>query len=542
MESNLTIKTPKLNVQNISSEVFGKTGSSMKNIHGTMSKLAGHVRKSLIRIGALEKRADNQQEKTTKIVNIIKQQKSNIGKKIPGGGGSIENELSEVNKTLVGIQKELSSYFSFQAKSEKQEQDKLSRDQSKKKLRAEESQLKSSSKKLGAAVKDSANNIVNPARGMFDTIMEFVGTLLLGIGANAVFEWLKDEENRKKIEGWFNWIKDHWQWGLVAIGALAALPLVSAIFGVVGTIGTLGSVLAAAVGPLLGLMMNPLFWKIALAIGAGYLIYRAGKFVINKVKDMVTGGEDFTAAREYLNSQLTKAGMRPDGRVDRGSYYRGRDADERNTSRTSEQEKLYSDVVAKRTQLETLKKQMRAEITAKQGTIKDSDLTVDTSSLMPGETNETRLAKARKAKLDEIEQTVMESYGSKITNILNEGNIETRKMGGSVKAGRPYIVGDQQGMSTAELFVPNVDGSIISNPKTKELTQQLYKNITSRKRGRGGVNISTLPMQTNVVPPPEVKIPDGGSATDVPEIASVNMADPYRNFVTANILGITVAA
>ena len=64
MESNLSIKTtntPKFNVKTVSSAVFGKedsaggsSGESLKNIHKTLSKLSGHIRKSLVRIKALE--------------------------------------------------------------------------------------------------------------------------------------------------------------------------------------------------------------------------------------------------------------------------------------------------------------------------------------------------------------------------------------------------------------------------------------------------------------------------------------------------------
>jgi hypothetical protein len=116
VESNLDIKTPKLNVQNVSSAILGKDGGSngsIKNIHGTISKLAGHVRKAVIRIGALEKRVDSQEEKTTKIINILKTQKSNVGGKIPATGGqnSLEKELAEVNKTLVEVQKELQIFL-----------------------------------------------------------------------------------------------------------------------------------------------------------------------------------------------------------------------------------------------------------------------------------------------------------------------------------------------------------------------------------------------------------------------------------------------
>ena len=65
--------------------------------------------------------------------------------------------------------------------------------------------------------------------------------------------------------------------------------------------------------------------------------------------------------------------------------------------------------------------------------------------------------------------------------------------------------------------------------------------ITSKRRGRGGINISTLPMQTHELPPPEIKMGISGMpSTDVPDIPSVNMADPYRSVVSRNILGITV--
>ena len=69
MESNLNLPsstTPKLNVQTVSSAVFGKDGGlkgSMDNIHGTVSKLAGHVRKAVIRIGALEKKFSELEKK-----------------------------------------------------------------------------------------------------------------------------------------------------------------------------------------------------------------------------------------------------------------------------------------------------------------------------------------------------------------------------------------------------------------------------------------------------------------------------------------------
>ena len=113
---------------------------------------------------------------------------------------------------------------------------------------------------------------------------------------------------------------------------------------------------------------------------------------------------------------------------------------------------------------------------------------------------------------------------------MGSGEMEARAMGGPVSAGTPYLVGERG----PEIFSPNIDGSVVNNMRT----EKIYEMITSKKRGRGGVNIQTLPTITNQLPPPEVKVPSG-PATEVPNISSVNMADPYRQ-LTPMLYGITV--
>ena len=138
------------------------------------------------------------------------------------------------------------------------------------------------------------------------------------------------------------------------------------------------------------------------------------------------------------------------------------------------------------------------------------------------------------------EKEIRAEYADKISQIVPEINIdagtsappvEARKMGGPIKAGRPYLVGE----TGPELVVPNIGGQVI----TSERTEKIYKNLTSRKRGRGGVNVQTLPMITNQLPPPPVQLPSGGEATQVPDIASTNSSDRYRQ-LSASIYGIMV--
>jgi len=545
VESNLNLPsstTPKLNVQTVSSAVFGKDGGlkgSMDNIHGTVSKLAGHVRKAVIRIGALEKKFSELEkkltlntEKITKIKDILKTQKSNIGKKLPGSDqDNLEKTLTETNKLLVEIQKELSKAFASRADDQRRRQDNLRRAQSKKKLQREESQLEKSSKRLGESVAKNANDIVSPVKGIFGQIMDFIGTMVLGIASNAVFEWLKDEDNRKKVEGWFNWIKDHWKWVAAGIGALALIPLVGAIGSVIGVIGSAVAIIKLAMMPLLALLLNPLFWKAMLIVGAGVLLYKAGESLYKAARGGITGGQKFNAAHDILDKKMEDAGLvvrGPNAGKERGSR-RGRGFDYVDPT-DPEKIKVAEEVKTKRKQLYDLRDEMNNEIKTETAKIESSGPTLKGESI----SGQPEMSRAK------IEKGIRKKYEEKIFNLVPEvgqpesSAPEKRKMGGPVKAGMPYIVGDQLGMKTAELFVPHVDGTIINNQKT----QKVYQNLTSKKRGRGGVNISTLPMITNQLPPPEVQLPSD-SATDVPEISSVNMADPYRQ-LSPMLYGITV--
>lgn len=551
MESNLSIKTsniPKFNVKTVSSAVFGKeeggsnigggSGESIRNIHKTLSKLSGHVRKALVRIKALEgkfsevetKLVTNTEkiERIVKIQKILENKKGNKKDNIGGNQKDLTKSLIETNKILVQIQQELMKNISIQSGNEKDKQDKVKRTQSKNKLKKEESQLEKSSKKLGSSIAKASDKILSPVKGIFGQIMDFVGTLVLGIGANAIFKWLENKENQEKVQGWFDWIKDHWKWVAAGIGVLFALPLVGAIAGVISTIGTLVSVIASLATPLLGLMLNPLFWKILLAIGAGILIYKGGEWLVKGIRNMVTGSEDFSAADDVLDKQYEDAGLYPRG------PRRGNLLDEYGTASNKKPTdpakiQLATELNTKRDKLDELRKAMDEEIKTKQEAVDPSKFRAKGSVGPGGQLSQSSNALVADERM-RIEKEVRASYLPKIQSIIAPGGIEARAMGGPVSAGTPYLVGERG----PEIFSPNIDGSVVNNMRT----EKIYEMITSKKRGRGGVNIQTLPTITNQLPPPEVKVPSG-PATEVPNISSVNMADPYRQ-LTPMLYGITV--
>ena len=557
MESNLNIKktdTPKLNVETVSSAVFGKeeggsnigggSGESIRNIHKTLSKLSGHVRKALVRIKALEgkfsevetKLVTNTEkiERIVKIQKILENKKGNKKDNIGGNQKDLTKSLIETNKILVQIQQELMKNISIQSGNEKDKQDKVKRTQSKNKLKKEESQLEKSSKKLGSSIAKASDKILSPVKGIFGQIMDFVGTLVLGIGANAIFKWLENKENQEKVQGWFDWIKDHWKWVAAGIGVLFALPLVGAIAGVISTIGSLVGVIASLATPLLGLMLNPLFWKILLAIGAGILIYKAGEWVVKGIRRNMVGGEGFVDAHDALDDRLKRDGLGIEKTFFGMGKARGYVLPTKENNYmgsfdlTPEQQAIVDDTINKRKKLDDLKKTMEDEITTKREAVDPSKFQgTGTAGPSGSPTSSNSLLFDER---ERIKAEVEDSYLPKIQSIINPGGIEARALGGPTTAGKIYEVGEKG----RELFAPNVDGSVINNMRT----EKIYEMISSGRKGRGGVNIQTLSTITNQLPPPEVKVPSG-PATEVPDIASVNMADPYRQ-LTPMLYGITV--
>ena len=517
--ANTNIQNPKLNVSSIKSPLSGG-GSNLGNVgQGGTSKigtLAKIVRGNKIKINAIEKSQKIQDEKITILKNISQNTQSNIGQKLPDSGGSnIEQSLAETNQILVQIQQELMRASALRSQEERARNDRARRSASKAKLGAEESQLGKSAKKIKKSVGEKAEQTVAPVKGIFGRIMDFLGTLALGIASNAIFEWLKDPSNMEKVKGWFNWIKENWGWAAVAIGAIALMPLAGVITTIIGTL--------SALAPLL-IPIAPLLLKALLIVGGIVLAYKGLEAGFNAVRDSITGGSEFSAAHDILDQKLKEAGLDNDGKKrDKGAGwdFLGWAGTRKEVEMTEDEKKLAADVLAKRKQLNSMRDDMRGEIQKKNLEIDEqAGLTMSSSDSQIQATQSTR---------DAAEKEIRADYAKRITQLVPL-NIEARAKGGPVAAGRPYLVGERG----PELFMPNIGGTVVNNMKT----ERIYQMISSRRRGRGGVNIVNLPPITNKMPPPELPSM-GDQATDVPSISSVNMADPYRQ-LSPMLYGITV--
>ena len=515
------VANPKLNISNIKSPLsgggteLGKVGQGGTSKIGTLAKI---VKKNRIKINSIEKSQEVQDEKITKIKDIIKTKQQNIGKKLPGSSDNIQKSLTETNQILVKIQEELMRSSSLRSKEQRAQSDRSKRGQSKAKLTKEESQLEKSSKRIKKSVGERADQAIQPVKGMFGRIMDFIGTLVLGIAANAIFEWLKNPENMEKVKGWFSWIKDNWGWAAAAIGAIAILPLVGAIAGIIGPLGMMLPLFGAAV---------PFLAKALLIAGAAVLAWKGLEAGFNAIRNRITGGSEFSAAHDVLDKQLKDAGLDNDGKKrSKGAAwdFLGWAGTRKEQNMSKEQQKISADVLAKRKQLNDMRDNMREDIRSKH-----SDM--DKNSGLGGMSSQEDVSKHNKSK-SEAEKEIRANYSEKITQLvpMEINPVEARAMGGPVGPGVTYLVGEKG----PELVEFGEKATVINNMKT----QKVFQSISSRRKGRGGINMVNLAPITNQLPPPELPSM-GDQATESPNISSVDFSNPYRQ-LSAMHLGITV--
>ena len=489
MESNLEQQTPKLNVTNISSAVFGKDGPALGE-ESKIGKLSRILRTTRLKVNNLEKIVGKQEEnivinseKITRLKNILQNQKSDIGEKLPGSGkDDLNTTLLETNRTLVEIQKQLAYDFAMRAVEEKKEAEDEKEATSKSRFKREETALEKSAKKVVSTVKSATKKIVSPIGNIFQKLLAFIGILGKGIAVNAAFEWFKDEENQKKITKIFNILKENWKLLANIFGTIIA---VGAILKVAGAITTIGTVLS--------LLANPIILKLLAVAGTAAGIVA----IANKLKNITAGGEEYRKLYEDNNEKLNKAGVaQPSSPTSKETMLL-----------TPNPEGGYFEMV----------RQGVDQRTGQFGNLTTGSINPDTGKLYatPAQLSAFDAWKSEKLKIDNLDK--------------KSGELpEPRKLGGPVTAGQPYLVGE----GGPELMIPNIDGTVINNMKT----EKIYQMIASGKKSR--TRIVELPPQTIEGPKPEIKLPQG-PATKAPKISSSNPLDGYRS-VTSEIYGIMV--
>ena len=260
MESNLEQQTPKLNVTNVSSAVFGKDGPALGE-ESKIGKLSRILRTTRLKVNNVEKIVGKQEEnivinseKITRLKNIFQNQKSGVGEKLPGSTAEKEKAklnttLEETNRILVEIQKQLAYDFAMRAAEEKKEAEDEKKATSKSRFEREETALEKSEEKEGL-IKTATKKIVSPIGNIFKKLIAFLGILGKGIATNAVFEFFKDEENQKRITKIFNILKENWQLLVKILATIAGFAIIGKAIGLLTTGLALlpGLAIAAGIG------------------------------------------------------------------------------------------------------------------------------------------------------------------------------------------------------------------------------------------------------------------------------------------------------
>ena len=577
MEPNLeqqTPKLPKLNVTNVSSAVFGKEGSALGK-ESKIGKLSRILRTTRIKVNTIEKILPEHQEvigstakkafanarKITSIKNILKNQKSKVGEKLPKSNKeNFVKTLAETNKILVEIQKQLASDFSMQVAEQKEDEQKEKKERSREKLKAEESALEKGRKKIGAALAKTTEKVISPFKGIFDQIKEFVMTVGAGIAVNAAFKWLSEEENRKKMEDAFAFLKNNWKW---IAGVAAGLFLMSPIIGIVSAIISVGTTLATIGGFLFSVLGAPGFLALLAIIGAGAGLYAleralrggdAGAQYDRRAREEAAAGginpKNFNTGAVVLNEDGTPRFVNvfdlPEGDPQKlpGPSLTGRKAKPGQENRnlrvplniSNDAHRKYirrNDGPEVLAQYDAAEKLFRARITAKDKVKADMESEwnkITGRTGIPGRLDFLGAfaelgSLGNKEKREKIDALNLR-YGTNLDQLFE--NMTPRAMGGPVMSGKPYLVGE----SGPELFMPNINGTIVDNTRT----EKIYQVLASGRRGK--MRTITLPPQSIERKKPEVQMPLG-AATKEPKISSSNPFDASR-LMTSEIYGISV--
>ena len=218
--------------------------------------------------GGLEKRIANNERKITAIKNIFKSQKIDIGDKLSPSKITIETlqeQVNENNKLLIKLGDAMSLDYNQRLKEEKKKT-KIEREKLLAKKRRDKEAAIETRKKFTKLVGTTLSGAASPFKNIFSKIFDFFKIIVTGTAINSAMEWYKDEGNKKKVENFFNFLKENANTILLIIGAIVAVDIALKLAGVV-----------LAAKALVALVMNPAFLTIVAVIAAFYGLSKLGE-------------------------------------------------------------------------------------------------------------------------------------------------------------------------------------------------------------------------------------------------------------------------
>ena len=142
------------------------------------------------------------------------------------GGEKTGAALASISANVNAIKK----LVTRQNKLEKDKADDT-REAREKKKRSMKENLLEGGKKMYDKVAGAFGKVLEPAKGIFESIFNFLKLFILGAGLMKLLDWFGDSGNKGKIESIFRFLKDWWP--VLVAGLMALFPGVALIPGVI---------------------------------------------------------------------------------------------------------------------------------------------------------------------------------------------------------------------------------------------------------------------------------------------------------------------
>ena len=471
---------------------------------------------------------------------------------------SVSDALTETNRILVEIQNQLATDFAFRIAEEKEGVKKIKAAESKKRFLTKEGAIEKI-KSVGSGIKNQVDKILAPTKSIFQKIIDFFKIILTGIVLNTAFKWLEKPENQEKLGQFFGFLADHWKWVVATLGTVILVDVIAKL-----VIAAQGIMAAFA------LLTSP-----------------AGLTILGTIAAAAATGKFFGE----LNQSAQRAVKEEEKRKGRALTTKEQ---EQVTIKQATQFPLMPGLnVAIEQQLQRQKKSKGGEIFkslaqgfSTGGTVGGKGAgNVDTvpAMLAPGEfvtrTSATRLFKPFLSDINENAGRLFDQFKQAIIGLTNlvlnqkdnaerfkkiledfnnfldkEARKKNMNIGGGYGRRKPesskIMMNGSNMTSNMTSNVSNINVAlnpqINSGPtafgqagvikKSQGLQQKTYRTISTKPAPRSSfVPINLPPIKSK---PPEISTPTR-TATDVPNISSVNFANPYME-LTPEIYGIFV--
>ena len=76
-------------------------------------------------------------------------------------------------------------------------------------------------KKMFGKVANTFKKVLEPAKGIFESIFNFIKLFFLGAGLMKILDWFGNPDNKDKIQSIFRFLKDFWP--VIAAGVIALM-------------------------------------------------------------------------------------------------------------------------------------------------------------------------------------------------------------------------------------------------------------------------------------------------------------------------------